>query len=66
MATKTLDERIADAQQRSVQLYLQRQEIEAQRQMVTQAATRCDQALIRLDGELAALTAIKAEVAGGE
>ena len=57
----TLDERIADVQQRSVQLYLQRQEIEQQRQMVAASAQRCDQALIRLDGELDVLTRMKAE-----
>lgn len=66
MATKTLDERIAEAHQQSVRLYLQRQGIEAQRQQLAQAAAQCDQTLLRLDGEIDALTRMKDEASRGE
>lgn len=53
---------IADVHQRSVAAYLRRQQIEAARQSLAQQAMATDQELVRLDGELAALTALQAPV----
>lgn len=57
----TLTERLADAHQRSVALYLRRQQIEAQRQQVAQQAALCDQALVKADGEIELLERMLAE-----
>jgi hypothetical protein len=54
----TLAERLADAHQRSVALYLQRQQLEQQRQTVLQQIALCEQALLKSDGEIDVLTAI--------
>lgn len=53
----TLQERLDDALQRSVKLYLQRQNIEAQRNQLTMAAQQCEMALVKTDGEIETLTA---------
>ena len=58
----TLADRLADAHQRSVALYLRRQLIEAQRQQLQQQAQACDVQLVTLDGEITVLTALMAEV----
>lgn len=54
----TVAERLADAHQRSVALYLRLQNLEAQRQQVTQAVGLCQQALLKSDGEIEALMAV--------
>lgn len=54
----TLQERLDQAQQQSVSVYLRRQQIEAQRHQIAKMALDCDQALIRLDGQIALLTDI--------
>lgn len=54
-----VDAAIAAVQQRSVAAYLRRQQIEQARITVQQQTIACDQDLLRLDGELAALTALK-------
>lgn len=56
----TLVERLADAHQRSVTLYLQRQLIEQKRQQIMMEAMQCDQQLVKLDGEIEVLTALVA------
>ncbi len=48
----TMAERLADANQRSVALYLQRTRIEQQRQQLNMQAALCDQGLVKLDGEI--------------
>ena len=53
----TLADRLADAQQRSVALYLRMQSLEAQRQQIVQAFGLCQQDLLKVDGEITALTA---------
>ena len=50
---------LADAHARSVAAYLRRQQIEQARQNINQQAMATDQELIRLDGEIAALTALQ-------
>lgn len=52
--------KLSDAHQRSVSAYLRRQQIEAERQNLAQQAMATDQELVRLDGEIAALTALQA------
>lgn len=54
----TIQERLDSTQQRSVAAYLRRQQIEAQRQQLTQAAQQTDLELIRYDGEIDVLTAL--------
>ncbi len=61
----TLVERLADAHARSVTAYLRRQDLEQQRQAITLACGRTDQELLTLDGEIAVLTALIAEVPPG-
>jgi chromosome segregation ATPase len=61
----TLAERLADAHQRSVALYLRRQQIEAQRQQIQQQAQACDLELVKLDGEIEVLKALITEVSPG-
>lgn len=51
-----LKERLADAHQRSVSLYLRRSELESQRQQIAMDSMRCDQGLIKLDAEIELLT----------
>lgn len=57
----TLADRLADAQQRSVALYLQRCALEQQRQQLAVQAVACDQALVRLDGEIELLMRLQTE-----
>ncbi len=57
----TLADRLADAQQRSVKLYLQRSQIQEQAQQVRSAGVQLDMALVKLDGEIDLLTALIAE-----
>lgn len=57
----TLAERLADANKRSVSLYLQRTQIEQQRQQLTIKAALCDQGLLKLDGEIEVLEAVISE-----
>jgi hypothetical protein len=56
----TLAERLADAQQRSVALYLERQQVEATRQQCIMRGQQIDLALIQLDGEIGLLQTLKA------
>ena len=56
----TLADRLADAHQRSVALYLERQQVEAQRQQCQLRAQQIDLALVALDGEIAILTTLQA------
>lgn len=65
MPNPTIAERLAQAQQQSVQMYLRRQQIETQRQQLSMQAMQCDQELIALDGEVRVLTAISQERADG-
>jgi hypothetical protein len=60
----TLPERLADAQTRAMRLYLQRQQIEAQRQHFAQQSVLCDQAMLKSDGEIALIETLIAESAG--
>ena len=62
----TLVERLADAQQRSVTLYLQRQQIQEQLVSAQRAAAQCDRALVYADGEIDTLEALIAEGANGQ
>jgi len=62
MTRADLDAAIADVHQRATALYLQRQQIEAQRQVLQQQAQQTDFALIETDGELKALEALRAKV----
>lgn len=57
----TLAERLADANQRSVTLYLRRQQIELRRQELVTAGQQCDFGLVKIDGEIEVLTALIAE-----
>jgi len=64
----TLQERLDDANRRSVALYLRRQQIEEQRQQVqaqaqqlTNVARATDMEFVKLDGEIAAFTALLAD-----
>lgn len=57
----TLAERLADAHQRSVALYLRRQTLESQRQQIQLAAQQCEMELLKSDGEIAVLTALVTE-----
>ncbi len=61
----TLTERLADAHQRSVALYLRRQDIETQRQQCVLMAQQCDRDLLQLDGEIGVLTVLVKETTGG-
>lgn len=56
----TISERLTQAQQQSVALYLRRQEIEQQAQQVRSAALEIDAELLRLDGEIRACVALSA------
>ncbi len=58
MTMADLDRAIAEVHTRATALYLQRQQIEAQRQATQQQAMQCDLALVRTDGELTALEAL--------
>ncbi len=51
----TLADRLAGAERKSVQLYLQRQQLEMQRQQVQAQILVCEQALLKSDGEIEAL-----------
>lgn len=64
----TLIERLADANQRSVKLYLQRTQIEEQKQMLQAQGQQLvgqgmaiDRELLKLDGEIDLLTKMIAE-----
>lgn len=57
MAT-SLQDRLDHAHQRSVALYLQRQQVEAQRQACAQQAQAIDLELVKLDGEIRVLEAL--------
>ena len=54
-------ERIAQAHQRSVALYLQRQELEGERQQVLLKIQRVEQELVKLDGAIAAFELVQAD-----
>jgi hypothetical protein len=62
----TINERIAQAHQRSVALYLQRQRVEVQRQQLGHQAQQIDSELIALDGEIRVLNELAAEATRGE
>lgn len=53
----TIQERLDAANQRSVALYLQRQQVEAQRQQLALTAQQIEHELVRLDGMIETLTA---------
>jgi hypothetical protein len=59
-----LETAIADVHQRATALYLQRQQIEGQRQMIQQQAAQCDLALVGTDGELKALESLRGKLVG--
>ena len=66
----TLAERLADANQRSVKLYLQRTQIEEQKQMLQAQGQQLvgqgmavDRELLKLDGEIDLLTRMAADEA---
>jgi hypothetical protein len=61
-----LSERLADAHQRSVKLYLQRQQIQEQLIATQRAAAQCDQLLVKADGEIEILEALIAETTNGQ
>lgn len=56
----TLADRLMDAQTRAMRLYLRRQELQGQAQMVAQQAQACDLALVKTDGEIETLQALMA------
>ena len=58
--------RLTLAHQRSVALYLQRQQIEAKRQQLTQQAQAIEVELVQLDGEIRVLEALIAEATDGQ
>ena len=63
----TLQERVTETQARASRLYLRRQEIETQRQALSQQGQAVDLALVRTDGELELLAQlIAAEVPSGQ
>ncbi len=57
----TLAERLADANQRSVALYLQRTRLQQQLQQMQMQAALCDQGLLKLDGEIELLEKMQAD-----
>lgn len=59
----TLQERLTDAHQRAMRLYLRRQDVEAQKQQLAQQAQAIDVALVRTDGEIVVLESLIAEEA---
>lgn len=66
----TIIERLADANQRSVKLYLQRTQVEEQKQMLQAQGQQLvgqgmaiDRELLKLDGELDVLTKMQADEA---
>ena len=66
----TITERLADANQRSVKLYLQRTQIEEQKQMLQAQGQQLvgqgmaiDRDLLKLDGEIDLLTSMLADEA---
>lgn len=59
MTLDDLNAAVADANARATALYLQRQRLEAQRQMLTQQAMQLDLALVGTDGELKALEGLR-------
>jgi chlorite dismutase len=61
----TLDELIADANKRSVSLYLQRQQLELESHRLNSVRQQVDMALVKLDGEIEAYNKLKAEVKNG-
>jgi len=60
----TIPERIADAQRRSVQAYLQRVRIQEQMGQAQAHAAALDRELLALDGEVRVLTAMGDEKDG--
>ncbi len=48
----TIPERIAETQAKAMRLYLQRQQVEQQRQSLQSQAAAIEQAMLRTDGEL--------------
>lgn len=64
----TITDRLADANQRSVKLYLQRTQVEEQKQMLQSQgqqlvgqAMAIDHELLKLDGEIDVLTKMQAD-----
>lgn len=62
----TLQERVTETQAHAARLYLRRQEIETQRQHLTQQAHAVDIALVKLDGELELLERLIAAEKGSD
>ena len=54
----TLAERLTATHAKAARLYLRRQDIEVQRQQLTQQAQALDVALVKTDGEVAMLEAL--------
>lgn len=59
MTKADLDLALLDVHQRSVAAYLRRQQIQQNAMLIQQQATMCDQELLRLDGEEAALLKLR-------
>ncbi len=57
----TLVDRLADAHRRALQAYLQRQQLEHQRQQIAAAILQCEHTLLMTDGEVTLLEALIAE-----
>jgi len=57
----TLNERLGETHQRAARLYLQRQDLEQQRQALQAKAVQVEQALLKTDGEVELLQALIAE-----
>lgn len=62
----TLGERLADAHTRAMRAYLERQQLEGQRQHLALAIQQCEHRLLQTDGEIAVLEALIAEAPRGE
>ena len=62
----TIAERLAQAKEQSITLFLQRQDVEATKQQMQARAVQIDAELLRLDGEIRALIAVMPEAPSGE
>jgi hypothetical protein len=61
----TLQERLTETHARAARLYLQRQQIEQQRQQLNVSAAQAEQAMLKTDGEIELLDRLIAEQKGG-
>lgn len=61
----TLSARLTETHARAARLYLQRQDLELQRQHLTATIAQCEQAMLKTDGEVDVLTALLAAEKGG-